>query len=161
MTHDNDTIFNVLSKHDSNKFDDNTRILIFHDDTDYYMPHVKYGLKIFNLYQVCCELNIALNSIIFVTNHAGIGAEFRLLLGDDARLPMVIDNVVTFNNDISIPIENFNLHIDTSEINIKYNMLCMMGKKRVHRYALYNFILQNNLSSKIHTTFHGDYQNED
>jgi len=153
MHHDHNTMMHVLKKH-NNIFNKKNRILILHDDTDYYLPHVNYGLLTFNIYQLFFELNIPLSSIIFITNHYGIKKEFELLSKNINDVPLIIDDMITFNDDISNPIANCNTHIEVGDIDIKYNMLCMMGKERVHRNALYNYILHKNLTQKIHTTFH-------
>lgn len=146
-----DVLIEQLLAYQGQHFNQLDKILLVHMDTDYYDPLLPAGIIPINITRIFKNLDIPLHSLIFVTNHHGIGREFDLLLKDQHELdrPTVIETLlspillVDNNNDI-LPQITFD--------EIEKPGLCMMRKSRSHRVAFYNFLRNNRLFDKIATS---------
>lgn len=118
------------------RFDPQDRIIIEHQDTDFYIKECCVGINLRNFFCVVRELDIPLYLFIFYTNHFGLQKELDILSASNHK------------KDRPIVIESFlsNLHHDKKRImpidcnfeHIEFNMLCMLNLKRSHRHAAYH-----------------------
>lgn len=138
----------------SNKtFSNREKILFVHMDTDYYDNLLPVGLIPLNLIRAFKQFDIPLHSMLFVTNHFGIQKEFDLLLlkQHENDRPLIIETLLS--KLLYPPVK------DTPVPNIDFNKitkpaLCMMGACRSHRVALYNFLMNDNLDTKVAVAQH-------
>jgi hypothetical protein len=133
-------------------FDQKDKILLVHMDTDYYDPLLPAGTIPINVTRIFKNLDIPFHSLLFVTNHYGIGQEFDLLLKDQHELdrPTIIETLLS---PLLLP-EHVNDLPPVLFDEIEKPGLCMMGKSRSHRVAFYNFLRNNNLFDKIAVSQH-------
>jgi len=138
-----------------NTFLPNDKHIIIHYDTDYYLPECPYGLTIFNLIKTFIDVDISLNTIIFITNHKDIIKEFKTLVPEskwDYNLPIIIDDCISCFTHASISAyKSKNIPINAKKIN--KHAVCMMGVQRIHRNILFNHITDKNLFNKIATSY--------
>lgn len=122
------------------------RIVISHMDTDYYDPLLPCGLVILNIVRCMKLVDIPFANLIFITTHFGIKKEFDLLLADQhhADRPTVIETLLCPG-----VLATHYAHTTLMDVEqIEKQSLCLLGKQRSHRVALYNF-LKNNLHDKV------------
>ena len=148
---DFDSLKDRISKTKKESFDPNDFYLISHYDPEYYLPHCPYGLTTFNLVRTFQELDISLSRLIIVTNCTGHLNQFKYLIPIELHkfeLPIVIDDCLTaFSSNF---LDNFNYtNLDINAKKIKVNAISMMRVPRLHRNALYNHIVKENLLHKI------------
>ena len=146
-------LINKLKKYQGRSFGTKEKILLVHMDTDYYDPLLPCGTIPINLIRIFKNLDISLSSILFVSNHFGIKKEFDHLLRDHHPMdrPQVVQTLLSpqllkerlVDKDMALDFES-----------IQKSAICMMGKSRSHRVALYNFFVDNNLFDKIAVSQH-------
>ena len=122
-----------IKKYNNKEFKNNDRILIFYQDTGYYLE-LNSGTSIFfnNLYEILRKYNVPSESVIIFTNHYGIKKEIDLLnkkmtysinkivetpLWYDFPKPETVDNIMSQSQ------------ISTNE----FLYTCLNNVQRVHR----------------------------
>ena len=158
---DNDYILlkNRLALTRKKKFENNDFYLISHFDTDYYLPGCPYGLIMYNFVRTLQELDISLSKVIIVTNILNLLSEIKNIIPVEKQqynLPIVIDNCLStekylyYDNLVDIKIST----------NVKKHAITLLGRERVHRHALYNFINDNRLTDKVITSYRNNHTHE-
>lgn len=138
----------LLIKKDS--FANNERIIIEHQDTDFYLPEFSYGLGLYNVFTAFKKIDIPLFTMLLFTNHFGIAQEVNRLAPDPNDRPTVIESFITFKHYSN----NYQpIDLDVDQINMPG--LCMLGASRVHRHAMYNFLRDENLLPVVATSING------
>lgn len=135
--------------------------VVYHADTDYYLPECPYGLSMFNLWKTFKELDISTGRVIFLSNHCGIKKEIEILLNifksKNHDMPIVFDN---FNAAFHFGMPDaYSKEYEDKKINIErieHHGICMIGKPRVHRNAIFNHLKKNHLLDKIKTSYNSD-----
>lgn len=146
-----DLIKNQLSQTKKEYYHSNEFYLAYEYDPEYYMPGCVYGLNTFNLVRTFQELDISLGKLIFVTNRVNHLEEFKKLIPESMHafeLPTVIDGCWSAfeNNGLN---DFMFTEPDVNATSIQYHEISMMGVRRVHRNALVNYLIENNLIDKI------------
>lgn len=112
------------------------RIVIVHQDSDYYLSH-KYGINLNNLFEIWTECDIPVYTMLLYTNHFGISQEIEQICSE-RRLqdrPTVIEVPITEYPGASFP----DPALDPSQIAL-HAVSMMAGSPRSHRHALYNHL---------------------
>lgn len=133
-------------------FSTKDKILLVHMDTDYYDPLLPYGTIPINVTRIFKNLNIPFHALLFVTNHFGIRKEFDALLKNQHPndQPTVVETLLS---PLLFP-QSYKVMQSLSFNEIEKAGICMMRQQRSHRVAFYNFLLENNLLSKIAVSQH-------
>lgn len=118
------------------QFDPHDRIVIEHEDTDFYIKECSVGINVRNFFCVVRELDLPLYLFVFYTNHFGLQKEFDILCGSSNMndRPTVIESFLTTAHHDKKRI----MPVDCNFQHIEFNMLCMMNLIRSHRHAVYN-----------------------
>ena len=133
--HDPDFLRNLFVSTYKPHYDSRDKYIIEHLDTDVYLPTSTVGILLQNFFEIVKELDVPLHTIILYTNHIGIQKEIDILCQS------------AHPNDRPTVIESFSAtthlapkynNIDINEDDIEYQALCMMGRNRSHRFALYH-----------------------
>lgn len=151
-----DTNFSILRQRLINikkqEYQVNERIIIEHFDTDVYHKRLNYGLNLYNLLEEIENLDIPFFTIILVTNHFGIKREIDEILKDQNNDSIkVIETFITKTHYDTNAVTEFDVAVDK----IKFSALSMLGAPRSHRFALYNYLKENNLLEKIQLSIRG------
>ena len=136
------------------QYDVNDKVVIAHFDTDYYDDKMLcFGLNLYNVITLITELDIPYFVFVFVTNHFGLQQEIDLILKDHPieDRPKIIETFIIRNHYNSTIVED--LPVNTQEI--KYAGLSMMGKPRSHRFSLYNYLIEHELSDNVQVSIRG------
>ena len=147
----------ILESTRKEAFDPNDRYLIAHADTDYYLPECPYGLAIFNLVRTFLNLDIPLNTLLFVTNHYGIRREFEILIPNDMHehnFPTIIDNCLSCFTVTSLAHGMTEPAVDAQSIT--HHGVSMLGVARVHRNILFNELKQHDLLEYYAVSYRGE-----
>jgi len=147
-----DRDFNVLKDRlaelNQESFGEKDKIVITHFDTDYYDSNfLKFGLNLYNFFSVIDEMNIPHFVFVICTNHFGISKEIEEINKnhDPDDKPIVIETFLSSKHYCSEVVNDIPVNIES----IQRPALSMMGARRSHRFALYNFIKQSGLIDKI------------
>jgi hypothetical protein len=132
-----------LLKLKKEKFDVNDRIIIEHQDTDYYIEYCSVGINLLNFFNVVNSIDIPKYVFLIYTNHFGIEKEINLICKNKNDRPTVIES---FISSVHYSEHEYN-EIDLAVDQIEYQASCMMNLKRSHRHALYNHIRDINPES--------------
>lgn len=120
------------------------KYIIEHFDTDYYHPDFKNGFWITNLISAFKHVDIPLHSLLLFTNHFGIEQEIHSLAPDPNDRPTVISSFIVkphYSNEYKL------IDIDADAIDLP--AICIMGRPRTHRNAMYRFLQKHNLLEKV------------
>ncbi len=141
-----DILIKRLQKIKKEEYSINQKIIIEHFDTDYYDDNLlKFGLNLYNFFQVTKKLNLPNFIFLFVTNHFGLKDEIDKILNNNSDKVTVIETFITkshYNTDAYHD-------IDVDQHKIVYPALTMMNHGRCHRYAFYDWIEKNSLLDYI------------
>lgn len=143
-----------LSTITKDKYNSNDLFVFVDIDTHYRLPRCPYDLDMFNFVKTIVELDIPFNNILIFTKEYGLKNEIFALINDISntrQYPLIIDDFMLFQFEHHHTINRYN-KVDIIN-NIKYHMLCLLGKQRVHRVALFNFFVKNKLLDKIITAY--------
>jgi hypothetical protein len=138
-----DLLFSI--KKDS--FDPTDRIVILHNDTEYFYHGHMTGFTTHNFFNLIRELNFPLFVFVFLTNFSKYQEAVDLFISDHKDKPTVYSTIV---NNASYP--SIASMIDgSSEKNIKFNAVCLLGTIRSHRIKLFQYL--NSQTNNIKYTF--------
>jgi len=132
-----ESLISRLSATKKEHYASNDRYVIVQFDTDFYWHG--HGINLNNLFTVWCSLNLPLYTMLFYTNHFGIGQEIDQLLSRSHPndRPTVIETFINPGNYSSKEYNSVEVNIDS----IDTHAICMMaGSRRSHRYAVYNAV---------------------
>jgi hypothetical protein len=134
--HDFNLLKKRLAKIQNKELSPNDRIIIEHQDTDYYLEQCTVGINLRNFFLVLEELDIPRYIFIFYTNHFGISKEIDSLCQfcHPKDRPTVIESFLTKLHYDREKIKNIESNFDQ----ITHHALCMMNAKRSHRNAMYH-----------------------
>jgi hypothetical protein len=118
------------------EFDVNDRIIIEHQDTDFYFEYCEVGINLLNFFNTVTDVDIPKFVFLFYTNHFGIKKEIDRLCKDPHDRPSVIESFVSKLHYNSAEYNIIDLSIDA----ISYQCLCLMNTTRSHRNAMFNSI---------------------
>lgn len=135
--HDYNLLTETLLEIKKDYFDSNERIIVDHQDTDFYTEYCSVGIHMYNFFAILENLHFPAWPFIFYTNHFGLEKEINHLCKHlhSADRPTVLESFITtkhYNNQIP------DCSFDPQSI-VK-NGICMMNMKRSHRHAVYNLI---------------------
>jgi len=149
-----DVLKDRLSKIKQEEYNINDKVVIEHFDLEYYDKKIlNFGLFIYNTMVIIKELDIPYFVFVFVTNHFGLQQQVDKILknhptGDRPKIIETIVNNQIYNSNL---VENLPINAQ----DIKHAGLSMIGQPRIHRFALYNYLKNNNLLDSIKISIRG------
>jgi hypothetical protein len=145
----------ILSDYQDYVFLPEERIIILHDDTDYYVNIESFGDNIYNLFKLMNKYNIPMEFVIVLTNHWGLKTEIEKLskIILNGQMPRTIYTALSsdFPDDLN------NLPPLQHE-KIDYLYTCLNGVERQHRVLTLCYLNQNDLLSRGMISYH--FKNE-
>lgn len=146
-----DALDSVLSQYANYKFDIQQRIIILHNDTDYYTSLQSSGFTLYNLFLLIKKYNIPTEALIIFTNHHGIHNEITKLASQichSTSIKVVYTELWgDYPDDKCIPL---------AEKDYKVNNVfcCLNGVSRSHRILTLCYLQEYNLLSKGMVSYH-------
>lgn len=133
------------------------KFIFIHVDLDFYLPGSQIGNSVYNLYKTFHECDISMGHIFFITTHHNIEKEFRALLTEryiEFNLPTFFYTIGEFSRLFSDCLtHSTDINVENNISKISKHALALLGFRRVHRNALYQFIKENQLINKIAVTY--------
>jgi hypothetical protein len=130
---DPESLASVLGKYCSYSFGCNEKIIVLHHDTDYYAATSTVGHTVYNFFRLCANFDIAVDNIIFLTNHYGIEQEINKVavsVCNSNRISVIYTSLWYDFPNVSV-IQNKNFLCEPEKICKLYT--CLNGKQRMHR----------------------------
>jgi hypothetical protein len=148
-----DKLDQLLSKYDNYTFSFNQRILITHDDTDYYISNSCPGFTLYNIFVLLHKHSIPHEFLIIFTNHYGIEDEVTQLSAQicNSDPPKVIytlqwgDRVIDFSH-VELPSNQLS--------KVKNLFCCLNGVNREHRLLTLCYLKEHNLLNQGIVSYH-------
>lgn len=144
---DNSKLVSLLSSMKKDKYQNNERIIIQHDDTVFYQDKESVSLLAHNLISVIKNLDIPLYNVIFVTTQKGFQTELVRVcnyLGLNDSVPKVIYTVFFKHYLDPMIVEN----IDANFSSIVKNYSSLNRVSREHRRMLLSLLSHHNILDK-------------
>ena len=124
---------NQIKEFNNTNFKKNDRILIFYQDTGYYIDLI-YGTSVFfnNLYTLLIKYNIPSEFLIIFTNHYGIKKEINIL---NKKMNYSINKIIETSLWFDFPSLKQIDKIRSESLCFENNFLytCLNGMQRAHR----------------------------
>lgn len=131
-------------------YDEQDRYIIGHPDTDYYLPHVPYGLSVYNLMRSLLHCDIPLSKVIIISN-CDIAQEIEMCL------PEACLDRPTFllGNTYFAPMDKQCLPCDVDIDSIDKHMCMVIGAPRSHRNIVYQHIRKMQYEDRMILSYKG------
>lgn len=137
-------------------FSPSDKIIILHNDTEYFYQNNKLGFTLHNLLTCWRDLDIPYHVMVILANHSDLESSIKPFIVDTHDQPVIIPTVV---NNMSwqavsvIPPFKISKHI-------QHKMFCLMGSERQHRIKFFQYLSKHNLFDHIKVNFKSNsYQN--
>lgn len=127
---------NFLLSIKKTSFDSNDRIVVLHNDTEYFYYSNIVGFTTHNFFNIVRDLDFPLYIFTFLTNHSKFDEAIKPFVSH-CDTPTVYNTLV--NNVSYYNIKHLTLPVEVKKI-IKYKALCLMGVNRAHRTKLFQFL---------------------
>lgn len=130
---DPESLASILVKYCSYNFDSDEKIIVLHHDTDYYASTSAVGNTVYNFFRLCANFDIALDNIIFLTNHYGIKEEIKKVAASvcNSDKISVIYTSLWYDFPTVAETQKKNFLCEPEKICKLYS--CLNGKQRMHR----------------------------
>jgi hypothetical protein len=125
------------------------KIIILHNDTEYYYQGNKLGFTMHNLFTCWRDLDIPYHVMVIYANHSDLEAAVEPFIVNQHDRPLIIPTMV--NNQSVKVISNIPL-LEISK-NIQNNAFCLMGVSRQHRIKFFQYLSKNNLFNHIKVNY--------
>ncbi len=132
--HDVEQLAQQLQQFQGRPFLPHERLVILHDDTDYYESVSGTGFQIYNLLRLCANFGLSLEHMIVLTNHYGIRDEIQRLSHQICNAPG--PRVIYTSQWIDYPEFGDLPHlppVDAGDHVPEYLYCCLNNKQRQHR----------------------------
>lgn len=149
--HDISAIYHSLAQIKKDVFDPNDRIVIVHDDIEYFYYDCPVGFTTHNLFKIIQTLDIPQYVFVFIANDSGYDDVVKKFESHEKDRPTVLNPLINYT-PYSMLVNQEVYSVDPVK-NIKFRALCLLGTRRSHRERLFQFFQKNQLQSKINYTF--------
>jgi hypothetical protein len=141
----------ILAKYQNYTFSPNERIIIIHQETDYYSDINGVGNNMYNIFHMLAHYDIPMEFIIMFTNHYGIEKELQHLCQKilNRPVPQVIYTVLFW-----IFPENLENLPDPKYQEIKNLYCCLNGIERMHRVLTLAYLQEYDLLDQGVISYH-------
>jgi len=132
------------------QYEEQDRYIIGHPDTDYYLPHVPYGLSVYNLIRSLLHCDIPLSKVIIISPH-DISKEVKLCIPELCLdQPTFVVGCTYFD---AMYRKSFPCDVDISSIDT--HMCMMIGEPRIHRNIVYKYVIDHDLKNRMIISYGG------
>jgi len=154
--HDFYKLYNELLSIKKNKYSIDEKIIILHNDTEYFYYDSPIGFSIHNLLTCIQQADIPMHVFVILTNHCYYKKSIIDCIKNKNDIPTII---FTYVNNVSFThVKEFVNNKNNIEKNIKYFALGLWGGTvRPHRTALIKWLKYKNLDKKIQISYNSYY----
>lgn len=116
------------------KFEEHQKIVVLHDDHEYFFPGTITGVTTYNFFKLVRHLDIPLSSLVILTTHIGYEKSIECFIShkhDRPEVHALLMSKMTWKNII-----HWLDDLDSITKDVKFNALCILGTPRSHRIKL-------------------------
>jgi len=153
IDHDFEEVHQQLLRLRRPNYQPHQKIVITHEDHDYFFPGSVTGVVAHNFFKLIRYLDIPMSALVILTTHSRYKESIEPFVSHDRDRPEVHSLLVskmTWKN--IVPWIN---QINNIEKDIKFNAVCIMGTPRSHRVKLAQYLNLHNF-----TTIQYNYNNQ-
>jgi hypothetical protein len=132
-------------------FDPNDRIVIVHDDLEYFYHDCPIGFTTHNLFNIIQILDIPQFVFVIIANDSGYNKVVKNFESHEKDRPTILNPLINYT-PYSMLVNQGIYNIDPVK-DVKFRAFCLLGTRRSHRERLFQFFQKNQLHSKINFTF--------
>lgn len=153
-----DALYGALNALKKDYYAPTEKIIIVHQDTEYFYYNNPTGFTINNLMHCIIDLQLPLFVFIFLTTYSNLNQSLVPFLSEDDE-PRVLSLLV--GNSTYGALVNNKAFVDTRPKNIINGAFSLLGRQRPHRTLLSKYILKHNLSNQIKFNFDSTSYNKE
>lgn len=160
LSYDNNinALYQRLKKIKKDHFSPEEKIIILHNDTEFYYLNNPVGFTLYNLFQCWYAIDLPLSAMVLIANCSDMQQVIDdHFVVDKHDAPIVISNIV---NNVSLGMIESMQNYQTNHTPT-HPAVCLMGVARSHRIALMKYLVANQLLESVRTNFNassGTYQ---
>ena len=129
----------------------NERIVILHNDHEYFYHDHPTGFNTHNLFTIIRQLDLPLFVFLIITNHSNYQKSIAPFVVSKHDCPEIYNPLM---HDLSYRmLSRSGVFAAAPKKDIKFHALSMLGTARAHRIKLFQFYKSNNLQNQIKFTF--------
>lgn len=148
-------IMDELLKYKKDHYLPNEKIVILHNDTEYFYYNNKLGFTTHNLFSCWRELDIPYHVMVMYTNHSTLADGIQPFIVHKGDCPTIIPTIVNnFSWQAISLIPSFEI-----DKKIEHPAMCLLGLSRNHRTKIFQYLTKNNLFNLVKTNFNSSYHN--
>ena len=153
VDHNCNLLMNEISKYKKDHYLPNEKIVILHNDIEYFYYNNKLGFTTHNLFSCWRELDIPYHVMTMYTNHSTLVDGIHPFIVDPHDCPTIIPTIV---NNYSWYVISL---IPSFEITkkIEYPAMCLIGLPRGHRIKIFQYLTKHNLFDLVRTNFNSTH----
>lgn len=130
------------------------KIIILHNDTEYFYYNNKLGFTMHNLLTCWRDLDIPYHVMVVYTNHSDLDQAIDPFIVHQRDRPLVIPTLVNNQSWASLMIAKPPFELSK---NIVHSAFCLMGVARQHRIKFFQYLLKNNLFDYIKVNYKSEF----
>lgn len=129
------------------------KIIILHNDTEYFYHGNKLGFTIHNLLTCWRDLDIPYHVMVIYANHSDLESSVEPFIVNQQDRPLIIPTLVNNHSWHGV------LEVPPFEISkeISYSAFCLLGVERQHRNKFFQYLLKNNLFDYIKVNYKSSF----
>lgn len=129
------------------------KIIILHNDTEYFYHGNKLGFTIHNLLTCWRDLDIPYHVMVIYANYSDLDSAVEPFIVDQHDRPLIIPTVVNNYSWKGV------LNVPSFEVTkkISHNAFCLLGVERQHRSKFFQYLMKNNLFDYIKVNYKSSF----
>lgn len=151
--HSFDLLANQLKTIKKDQYTPLDKIIILHNDTEYFYQGHKLGFTMCNLLTCWRDLDIPYHIMVIYANYSDLGAAIEPFIVHHLDRPLVIPTLV--NNHSCHSILAAPSQVERKKI--LHNAFCLIGVARQHRIKFFQYLSKNNLFDYIKVNYNSDF----
>jgi hypothetical protein len=143
-----------LAQSKKTHYEHDEKIVILHEDTEYFYHGVLTGFTTHNLFTIIRQLDIPLFVFVFITNQNQFQKSIAPFITDSSDAPEIynlITGVTAIHGGKQDKIKNL-LEAEPPK-DIRFHAVCLLGTRRNHRIKLFQFLKHSGLDQYINFSF--------
>lgn len=154
--HDFDLLVEQLTAIKKDHYDVNDKIIILHNDTEYFYYGNKLGFTMHNLLTCWRDLDIPYHVMVVYTNHSDLDQAIEPFIVHECDRPLIIPTLVNNHSWLGVlAVPPF-----TVSKKILHSAFCLLGVARQHRIKFFQYLLKHNLFNYIKINYKSEFHNK-
>jgi len=148
-----DLLVEQLTAIKKDQYTPSDKIIILHNDTEYFYYGNKLGFTMHNLLTCWRDLDIPYHVMVVYTNHSDLDAAIDPFIVHQRDRPLIIPTLVnnhSWNGVLAVP-------TFTASKKISHSAFCLLGVERQPRTKFFQYLVKNNLFDYIKVNYKSEF----